>query len=65
MNVNELGPGDADPEVHLTSSFVQMHSGHFSERTLYDKFLLPALGILVIGRAVCADALGSPPDPGL
>jgi len=50
---NELGSGNADPEVQLTAHFTQMHSDHFDcgcHDGLYDRFLFPTLGISIIGR---------------
>ncbi len=50
---NELGAGQADPEVQLTAYFAQAHKmgikdEHYDE--VYERFLFPTLGISIIGR---------------
>ena len=49
---NELGSGQADHEVQMTAYFAQMHRDQIDggyHKALYQRFLFPTLGIIIIG----------------
>ncbi len=51
---NELGAGNADPKIRITSYFSHAHreyiAGGLGSRGIYDRFLFPTLGISIIGK---------------
>jgi hypothetical protein len=52
---NEFGIGNVDPEVQITAYYTRSIAAGFSGRyrTLFKRFLFPALGISLVGKVSC------------